>query len=395
MGLLGRVKLERELTDVKSRAEKLQVLHDIGCAITSALGLEEMLTRIVEAAVYVTGAEEGSLLLLDDETKELQLRAQKGLGDQHARGFRIQTSDSIAGEVVQTNRPQRLESIEQELKVVTGYLVKSILYVPVAIKSGVIGVLVVDNQTPDRPFSDDDENVLQILAGYAAIALENARLREELAGRGTPAEGLVAPDAVHLRLLPDPEPLPAETSSPHYVQSVISPYLDAVSELQEILDELEGGPRGAARIVAIQPGVPVSVTMEGVAAAAQVIQEMITPWKQAHTTLLAEVAEKEGEATIETVWVDILEARARAADAQDEREKVLAQAEQQRGEAARKVAEGLPLRTDVQWATLSLASDVLAQIAPNLADGERLVRLVRLLPALETIVASPLALIGP
>ena len=47
---------------------------------------------------FITQAEEGSLLLLDEETQELNLRAQKGLGDRYARDFRIRIDDSLAGE---------------------------------------------------------------------------------------------------------------------------------------------------------------------------------------------------------------------------------------------------------------------------------------------------------
>jgi putative methionine-R-sulfoxide reductase with GAF domain len=393
LGLLGRAQLQQEFTQAKARAQKLKVLHDIGCAITSALDLEEVLTRIVEAAVYVTGAEEGSLLLLDDETKELQLRAQKGLGDTHARGFRIRTDDSIAGEVVASNRPQRLASAEQGLKVVTGYLVNSILYVPVSIKSRVIGVLVVDNQSPELPFSDDDESLLQVLAGYAAIALENARLREELADRSDAgALGMLGAEAVQIWLKPNPEPQPSQALTPQYLTGVVCPYLGALDELQRVLEGLEGKPYRQMRILAIGHGIPVPITLDGVADAVRILKDMVMPWRQAHATLLAQVVEKEGEAAIETAWVEVLEARARASEAGDDREQALAQAEQQRSEAARKEAEGWPLRTDAQWAILQLASDLLAQVAPDLSEGEWLIRLVRLLPALETIVSSPLAL---
>jgi putative methionine-R-sulfoxide reductase with GAF domain len=392
LGLLGRVQLQQELSDVKSRAEKLQVLHEIGAAITASLGLEEILTRIVDAAVYVTQAEEGSLLMLDETTQELQLRAQKGLGESHAHGLRIQTADSIAGTVVETNQPQRLESKEQELKVVTGYLVKSILYVPVAVKDRVIGVLVVDNQTPDKPFSDDDEKLLQVLAGYAAIALENARLRQELDVQSSTGAVAYPAEATLLQLQPDPEPPPVQALSPGYVSDVIIPYVRAMVELQHTLDELDGQPRREVRILTIQPGTPVSLAVAGLDRATHLLEARVQPWKEERASLLAEATQKEGETTIETAWVEILEARARAAAGPDEREKALAQAGHQRAEVARRLAEAQPLRSDMQRAILQLAFDLLAELAPNLPNGEQIVRALRLLPPLETIVTSPLAL---
>jgi len=183
LGLLERAKLEQEFDQAKERAAKLSILHNLGLAIASEMELEQVLTRIVEAAVFITEAEEGSLLLLDEGTDELHLRAQKGLGDKYARGFRIPVQDSLAGEVLRTGKAQNLTGPEGSVKVVTGYLVNAILYVPVAIKGRVMGVLAVDNQSSAEPFTDDDEGLLLVLAGYAAIALGNARRLEESGAR--------------------------------------------------------------------------------------------------------------------------------------------------------------------------------------------------------------------
>ena len=65
---------------LKHRIKELDVLYNIVKSVTSLLNLEELLNRIVEAAVFVTGAEEGSLLLVDKDTGELYLRAARNLG---------------------------------------------------------------------------------------------------------------------------------------------------------------------------------------------------------------------------------------------------------------------------------------------------------------------------
>jgi GAF domain-containing protein len=103
MGLLKRAELQHEFRQVKLRAKKLQALHSIGTAIASALDLEAVLTRIVEAAVFITDAEQGSLLLLDEQTKALNLRAQKstpaGSASAPRTASRARSSDpaSLAG----------------------------------------------------------------------------------------------------------------------------------------------------------------------------------------------------------------------------------------------------------------------------------------------------------
>jgi diguanylate cyclase (GGDEF)-like protein/PAS domain S-box-containing protein len=69
---------------------------------------------------------------------------------------------------------------QPRLKVSTGYLVQSLLQVPVHAHGQVIGVLSVDNQISRKEFTEADENVLISLADYAAVAIENAHLFEQV-----------------------------------------------------------------------------------------------------------------------------------------------------------------------------------------------------------------------
>jgi len=176
-----RERLTRQILQINKRLEhrirELDVLYTIGKSVTSLLNLEELLNRIVEAAVFVTGAEEGSLMLMDKDTGELYLRAARNLGEKFARGFRLKVEDSIAGQVVKTGQPMLQNTQDEErLKIKTGYLVKSLVNVPLKAKDEVIGVLVVDNKVSSKPFTDNDVYLLSALADYAAIAIENARL---------------------------------------------------------------------------------------------------------------------------------------------------------------------------------------------------------------------------
>lgn len=171
----GIMKVNRQL---EQRVKELQIIYNIGKSVTALLDLEKLLNRIVEAARYITGAEEASLLLIDRKTGDLYMRAQQGLGERFARGFRVKSQDTLAGEVVRTGEPLVQAGDEQTLKVKTGYLVKSLVYVPLKLGSNVIGVLLVDNKVSNRTFTDNDVYLLQALADYAAIAIHNARLYE-------------------------------------------------------------------------------------------------------------------------------------------------------------------------------------------------------------------------
>ncbi|NTU74847.1 MAG: GAF domain-containing protein, partial [Anaerolineaceae bacterium] len=121
------------------------------------------------------------LALLDEPSGQLYLRAVKNIDSKKSQTMRLPVNDSMVGSVVQSGKALRtFQAAEQPpLKVSTGYLVQSLLHVPVLSKGRVIGVLSVDNPTDARPFSDDDESRLTSLADYAAVALENAGLYEQ------------------------------------------------------------------------------------------------------------------------------------------------------------------------------------------------------------------------
>ena len=163
------------------RVRELSTLHDIGRAVTSLLDLEEVVHRVVEAAVFLTGAEEGFLLLVDQETKELYMRAGKGLSQKEARSFRVKVEDSLSGQVVTTGQPIMVSSEDQKrFKLKTGYLVQAFLHVPLKLRDEVIGVFSVHNRISPKSFADNDLRTLTTLAGYAAVAIENARLYQSM-----------------------------------------------------------------------------------------------------------------------------------------------------------------------------------------------------------------------
>ncbi len=176
-----RDQLTQQLLEVNRQLERqlqeLNAIYTIGRSVTSVLDLNRVLNRVVEAAVYVAGAEEGLLLLLDDKGDELYLRAAKNVDERLARSLRVRADDSVAGRAIQTGRPVLVAG--DRTKCVTGYLVQAMLYLPLRVpERGVIGVLGVINRESERTFSERDIFLLSALADYAAIAIENARLFE-------------------------------------------------------------------------------------------------------------------------------------------------------------------------------------------------------------------------
>ena len=171
-----------ELTHLlENRLRKTDTLLKIGRLINPLLDANQVLIRATEAAVYLTGAEEGYLLLVDPKTNTLYLRAAQHFGERKAQNYHLPIADSVANTVVQTGKPVLLgRSNGQKYKIQTGHLAKSLLNVPLIARGEVIGVLGVDNQLSDAVFTEMHLRQLTTLADMTAAALASAHQQTEL-----------------------------------------------------------------------------------------------------------------------------------------------------------------------------------------------------------------------
>ena len=182
---LSRARLEREKAALTAQLEEevswLTALSKVGQSVTSSLDLSDVLRRIVEAGVFLTKAEEGFLALLYQGSGQLYLRAVKNLDENVAKTLHLPVNDTLVGRVIQTKRPLRAAqpTAQGPLKVTTGYLVHSLLHVPILSKGEALGVLSVTNRRIRHSFKERDEQVLCSLADYAAVALENVNLYQQ------------------------------------------------------------------------------------------------------------------------------------------------------------------------------------------------------------------------
>lgn len=163
--------------------DPFNVLYALGRSVNSSIDLEEVLHRVVEAAVLLTRAEQGSLMLLDGDSGVLTVRAAKNFDEDFVRTFRLKADDSIAGQVVRTGKPLLLGGAG-ETKIKTQFLVRSAVYVPIRVRDWVIGVLSVDNQRAPGTFTARDQQYLVAVADCAALALANHRLGRLAADQG-------------------------------------------------------------------------------------------------------------------------------------------------------------------------------------------------------------------
>jgi two-component system NtrC family sensor kinase len=165
----------RFTSSLQRQVDEMETLTRLGRQVTASLDIDAVLAAVVDAAVQVTGAEEGSLLLLDEDSGELYMRAARNFQEDFVRTFRLPVNDSLAGKVIRTGEAVLFDETTPK-KIKTSYLVQSLLYTPLARNGSAFGVLGVDNRHSRLPFTAHHISLLTALAGYAVIALENARL---------------------------------------------------------------------------------------------------------------------------------------------------------------------------------------------------------------------------
>lgn len=186
-----RARAEAQAQALQRRIQELEALAKIGRSIRTGLDLDEMLTMIVDAAVRLTEAEEGCLLLLDEDSGELYMRASKNFDQEFSQSFRIKSTDSLAGQVIESGEVVVLdESSPQKIK--TAYFVHALIYAPLLIRGEPMGVLGVDNREAGRTLTSEHIQVLNALADYAAIAIDNARLYERSESQRRRLEAIIA-----------------------------------------------------------------------------------------------------------------------------------------------------------------------------------------------------------
>ena len=164
----------------ESAKEIITALSKIGEAITSDLYLEDILKLIVTVTAEVMGSKICSLMLLDPEKKELNIKATQSISKEYINKNPLKLGEGIAGKVALNNKPMAVENIfENEhykyKDIASREGLASMLSVPLHVKGNVIGVLNTYTSKPHK-FSDYEINILTTVADQAAIVIENYRL---------------------------------------------------------------------------------------------------------------------------------------------------------------------------------------------------------------------------
>jgi signal transduction histidine kinase len=162
---------------------RLRALVEAGVALTSELSLDALLQRLVEAAAELTGARYAALGVIDRTGSELERFLTTGMdAETHAAIGELPRGRGILGVLIRDDAPLRLHSLGEDPRAV-GFPanhppMSTFLGVPIHLRGVAYGNLYLTEKAGGGDFSEEDEELVGLLASQAAVAIENARLYE-------------------------------------------------------------------------------------------------------------------------------------------------------------------------------------------------------------------------
>jgi len=174
--------LRREYSDLKDENNHLWnvigALNELQCnlqVISATSEILKMVMNILVIALEAVNSENGSILLLDEESDELVFVAVIGIRSEELTGYRIPAGSGIAG-WVNTNKKSALvtdvrkddrwiSAVDQSI----GFHTRSLIAVPLILQDRVLGVMEVVNSMTEDHFNDADLDLLQLIARLASF----------------------------------------------------------------------------------------------------------------------------------------------------------------------------------------------------------------------------------
>jgi putative nucleotidyltransferase with HDIG domain len=175
-----------KLKRIEEKTERLSLLSHLGQILNSTLEHQEVRRRAMEAATQLMKAEVGSLLLIDEEKHHLYFEVALGDQEETIKKITLNIGEGIAGWVAQNGEPLIVNAPEKEPRFFKGvddkteFKTRNIICVPVKVKERTIGVLEAVNKKEGEDFNEEDLSLFVSLSDQVAIALDNARLYQDL-----------------------------------------------------------------------------------------------------------------------------------------------------------------------------------------------------------------------
>jgi putative nucleotidyltransferase with HDIG domain len=169
---------------MEAREQQVGALVGIGSVINSSLGLKRVLSEVMDRLIALMRAERGFLMLRESDGV-LRVQVARGMDKEDVSEDKFAISNTVVqqvagtGEVILTSNAQDDPRFESQMSVAAYHLL-SILCAPLKLKDDLIGVIYVDNRVHTGIFQQVDLELISAFANQAAVAINNARLFDDL-----------------------------------------------------------------------------------------------------------------------------------------------------------------------------------------------------------------------
>jgi signal transduction histidine kinase len=182
--------VKQRTAELAQSVEELRALGEVSQAVNSTLDLETVLTTIVGRAVQLSHTDTGAIYVFDEERKEFRLHATYGMSEAMTAaisGQHIGLGDSNIGLATTQRVPVQVPDIRDEPASPVNEIIlredyRGILVIPLLRPDHIVGALVVRRKTPGE-FPQSTIELLQTFADQSVVALQNARLYENVEAR--------------------------------------------------------------------------------------------------------------------------------------------------------------------------------------------------------------------
>jgi putative nucleotidyltransferase with HDIG domain len=177
--------LEQSVGDqMKLKQSQLRALMSVGQVINSSLGLRRVLEEVMDSLISLMHAERG-FLMLRESSGEFAVQIARGIAHINLDEEAFKVSKTVVRKVVDSGAPILTTNAQADPRFdaqmsVAAYQLRSILCVPLKLKDDLIGVLYVDNRAHAGIFKENDLELISGFADQAAVAIDSARLFEDL-----------------------------------------------------------------------------------------------------------------------------------------------------------------------------------------------------------------------
>jgi HD-GYP domain-containing protein (c-di-GMP phosphodiesterase class II) len=167
-------------------ARRRAMQMELSMVLNSSLNQRQIRKLAMEAVTDLLDAEVGSLLLVDERTKDLFFEVALGEKEAQVKQMRLKMGEGIAGWVAANDQPALINDVQNDpryfrrAQTITDFVTRNMVCVPVRSRGHVIGVLQAINKKNGALFTEEDLENCWTLSHQVAIALENAHLYTEL-----------------------------------------------------------------------------------------------------------------------------------------------------------------------------------------------------------------------